>query len=154
MPAAYLGTPDGAAALLIETRAVDEARWRPIWRPSRGPRDGVNDFVRRRIFPTDPKETAIFWNVRKGVFPAVAAVRPPGTTVIIEDVAFKIEDLAAGVLGPSGLFVTHGYTGCCIYGHALDGNMHFVIYPRFLHPANWSATAFHGRRLRHGGQQI
>jgi D-lactate dehydrogenase len=134
MPASIIGTPDGAAALLIETRAADDARLSANM-------DAILDVLRSSKtvsepgFSTDPNETAIYWNVRKGVFPAVAAGRPRGTTVIIEDIAFRIEDLAAGVLDLQDLFSEHGYTGCCVYGHALDGNMHFIIYHDFSKPA-------------------
>lgn len=134
MPKSIIGTPDGAAALLIETRAADEETLTSNMAAISAVLDKATT-LSPPIFSTDPKETAIFWNVRKGVFPAVAAVRPPGSTVIIEDVAFKIEDLAAGVLELQKLFDEHGYVGCCIYGHALDGNMHFVIYHDFSIPS-------------------
>ena len=49
-------------------------------------------------FATDAAEAAALWNVRKGMFPAVGAMRPTGTTVIIEDVAFPIERLADATL--------------------------------------------------------
>ena len=37
------------------------------------------------------------WAMRKGMCPAVGAVRETGTTVVIEDVAFHVEHLAAAV---------------------------------------------------------
>jgi D-lactate dehydrogenase len=134
MPKSIIGTPDGATALLIETRAADEATLNANMAEILKVLEGAKTLA-PAVFSTDPKETAIYWNVRKGVFPAVAAQRPPGSTVIIEDVAFRIEDLANGVLDLQDLFVKHGYEGCCIYGHALDGNMHFVIYHDFSVPA-------------------
>ncbi|MDR3440521.1 FAD-binding and (Fe-S)-binding domain-containing protein [Telmatospirillum sp.] len=130
MPKSIVGTPDGAAALLIETRAADEETLNANMAAICEVLNSAST-LSPAIFSTDPRETAIYWNVRKGVFPAVAAQRPPGSTVIIEDVAFKIEDLAPGVLDLQDLFAKHGYVGCCIYGHALDGNMHFVIYHDF-----------------------
>lgn len=48
-------------------------------------------------FTTDSGTVATLWGIRKGMFPAVGAVREAGTTVIIEDVAFPVERLAAGV---------------------------------------------------------
>jgi D-lactate dehydrogenase len=134
MPKSIMGTPAGAAALLIETRAVDDAT---LSANMAAILEVLNSMTTLSTpeFSTDPKETAIIWNVRKGVFPAVAADRPPGTTVIIEDVAFKVEDLAAGVLDLQDLFEKYGYSGCCIYGHALDGNMHFIIYHDFSIPS-------------------
>src|SRR5678815_4634554 len=74
---------------------------------------------------------AALWNVRKGMFPAVGAVRPTGTTVIIEDVAFPIERLAEATLDLQRLLQRHGYTEAIIFGHALEGNLHFVFTQDF-----------------------
>jgi FAD/FMN-containing dehydrogenase len=65
--------------------------------------------------------------VRKGTFPAVGAVRKPGTTVIIEDVAVAVPLLAAACLDLQQLFAKHGYHEAIIFGHALEGNVHFVF---------------------------
>ncbi len=134
MPKSIIGTPDGAAALLIETRAPDEATLQNQIAAISKVLEKFNT-LSPIVFSANPKETALYWNMRKGVFPAVAGARPVGTTVIIEDVAFKIENLAAGVLDLQALFAKYDYAGCCIYGHALDGNMHFVIYHDFSIPS-------------------
>ena len=44
--------------------------------------------VRDIEFTDIEKEYSLFWKIRKGLFPAVGAVRETGTTVIIEDIAF------------------------------------------------------------------
>ncbi|SKA87735.1 D-lactate dehydrogenase [Thiothrix eikelboomii] len=82
-------------------------------------------------FTQDPVQYAQFWGVRKGLFPAVGAVRPVGTTVIIEDVAFPIEQLAAGVRELQALFAYYHYDEALIFGHALEGNLHFVFTQDF-----------------------
>ena len=134
MPACIIGTPDGAAALLIETRAADAAT---LDAQMAAIIEALKPFhtLSPLEFATDLAVTANYWKARSGVFPAVAGARPVGTTVIIEDVAFKVEDLAAGVTDLQGLFEKYHYEGCCIYGHALDGNMHFVIYHDFSIPS-------------------
>ncbi|MCG9705604.1 FAD-binding and (Fe-S)-binding domain-containing protein [Photobacterium damselae] len=71
------------------------------------------------------------WAIRKGVFPAVGAVREVGTTAIIEDVAFPIEKLAPAVRQLQQLFTQFGYHEAIIYGHALAGNLHFVFNQAF-----------------------
>jgi D-lactate dehydrogenase len=81
-------------------------------------------------FTDKPEEYGPLWAIRKGIFPAIGAVRPVGSTVIIEDVAFPIEQLAAGVQDLRKLFIKHDYSAV-IYGHALDGNMHFVFQQSF-----------------------
>ncbi|MCP3881998.1 MAG: 4Fe-4S ferredoxin, partial [Sulfitobacter sp.] len=57
------------------------------------------------IYFTDvPAEYTALWKIRKGLFPAVGAIRKTGTTVIIEDVAFPGEHLADAALDLQGLF--------------------------------------------------
>ena len=82
-------------------------------------------------FTTDPEESARFWAIRSGIFPTVGGMRRPGTTCLIEDVAFHVEDLAEAVTELSDLLDMHGYDDSCIYGHALEGNFHFIINQSF-----------------------
>ena len=82
-------------------------------------------------FTTDPEESAKFWAIRSGIFPTVGGMRRPGTTCLIEDVAFHVEDLAEAVTDLSELLDRHGYDDSCIYGHALEGNFHFIINQAF-----------------------
>ncbi|MEE4134732.1 MAG: FAD-binding and (Fe-S)-binding domain-containing protein, partial [Desulforhopalus sp.] len=87
--------------------------------------------VRPVTFTDVPAEYNALWKVRKGLFPAVGAVRPVGTTVIIEDVAFPGEHLADAALDLQQLFDKYGYNEAIIFGHALDGNLHFVFTQDF-----------------------
>jgi len=73
----------------------------------------------------------LYWKIRKGLFPSVGAVRKSGTTVIIEDVCFRLKDLADATLDLQELFKKHGYSDAIIFGHAKDGNLHFVISQAF-----------------------
>jgi D-lactate dehydrogenase len=58
-------------------------------------------------------------------------MRPTGTTVIIEDVAFPVERLAEATLDLQKLLQEHGYREAIIFGHALEGNLHFVFTQDF-----------------------
>lgn len=81
---------------------------------------------------TSNKETcAKYWAIRSGIFPMVGGMRKQGTTCLIEDIAFHIEDLPDAVADLSELLDRHGYDDSCIYGHALDGNFHFIINQAF-----------------------
>lgn len=82
-------------------------------------------------FSTDPAVTSQWWSIRSGVFPAVGGTRPIGTTALIEDVAFHIDDLPRATADLEALLVECGYDDACIYGHALEGNYHFIIAQRF-----------------------
>ncbi|MCH5220901.1 MAG: FAD-binding oxidoreductase [Muribaculaceae bacterium] len=82
-------------------------------------------------FSSDPTETAAWWQTRSGVFPAVGGTRPLGTTSLIEDVAFHIDNLPEATVELANLLEKCGYDDACIYGHALEGNYHFVIAQSF-----------------------
>ena len=91
--------------------------------------------VRESIaFTYDVHVVETLWAIRKGLFPAVGAIREVGTTVIIEDVAFPVEHLAAGVRDLQQLFDQFNYHEAIIFGHALDGNLHFVFTQSFDTP--------------------
>jgi D-lactate dehydrogenase len=69
--------------------------------------------------------------MRKGIIPSVGAVRPSGTTLLCEDVVFPIARLAEAVTDLQGLFAEHNYPEGVIFGHAKDGNLHFLIAQSF-----------------------
>ncbi len=130
MPASLADLPDAAAALLIETRAGDvESLESNIGHIAQG-LDGVQ-VVYPIEFTDVPEEFQKLWAIRKGAFPSVGAVREPGTTVIIEDVAFPVEKLAEATLDLQNLFEKHHYHEAVIFGHALEGNLHFVFTQDF-----------------------
>jgi D-lactate dehydrogenase len=82
-------------------------------------------------FTDKPEEYSKFWSIRSGIFPAVGGMRKLGTTCLIEDVAFHIDDLPDATADLSDLLDRHGYDDSCIYGHALEGNFHFIINQSF-----------------------
>ncbi|MEA3287874.1 MAG: FAD-binding and (Fe-S)-binding domain-containing protein [Candidatus Marinimicrobia bacterium] len=87
--------------------------------------------VHSALFTEDETTRLLYWKIRKGLFPAVGAVRKSGTTVIIEDVCFRLKNLADATLNLQELFKKHGYDDAIIFGHAKDGNLHFVISQAF-----------------------
>jgi D-lactate dehydrogenase len=121
---------DGAAALLVEVRAQTDAsrqlKMDSVLQSLRGIAT-----IEPPAFSTDPATCEMYWKVRKGTFPSVGAMRRTGTTVIIEDVAFPIEHLAAATLDLQALLREHGYADAIIFGHALEGNLHFVFTQDF-----------------------
>ena len=82
-------------------------------------------------FTTDPVEQVLLWKVRKGMFPSVGAVRASGTTVILEDIAFPVHRLSDAILDLQHLFAKYNYDNAIIFGHAREGNIHFVITQAF-----------------------
>ena len=82
-------------------------------------------------FTDKPEEYSQYWAIRSGIFPSVGGTRQPGTTCLIEDIAFHIEDLPEATEELQQLIARHGYDDACIYGHALEGNYHFIINQSF-----------------------
>ena len=82
-------------------------------------------------FTDDPAEYGKYWAIRSGIFPSVGGTRRPGTTCLIEDVAFHIDDLPEATAELQALIARHGYDDACIYGHALEGNYHFILNQSF-----------------------
>lgn len=82
-------------------------------------------------FSADPAQQAFLWKIRKGMFPSVGAMRKSGTTVILEDIAVPVIQLGDAILDLQKLFLQYGYTDAIIFGHAKDGNIHFVVTQNF-----------------------
>lgn len=84
------------------------------------------------VYFTDKEsEYSKYWAIRSGIFPSVGGTRKLGTTSLIEDVAFHIENLPEATAELQELLAEHGYDDACIYGHALEGNYHFIINQSF-----------------------
>jgi len=130
MPESLRALPADGAGLLVETRAATAAAL-AVKIVAIAAELGSIALATPLHFTTDAAESAALWNVRKGMFPAIGAMRATGTTVIIEDVAFPVERLAEATLALQGMLKRHGYDEAIIYGHALEGNLHFVFTQDF-----------------------
>jgi len=130
MPAFLKNLPDDATALLIEVRAENSDELQELIKKTTTAIKHINT-VEPVEFSDDVETCARYWAIRKGLFPLVGAMRETGTTVIIEDVAFPIEHLATGVVDLHKLFKEFQYNEAIIFGHALEGNLHFVFTQDF-----------------------
>ncbi|PXX96221.1 FAD-binding and (Fe-S)-binding domain-containing protein [Halomonas sp. LBP4] len=133
MPQVLKTLPEGAAALLVDVRGNDAAELEARMAAVQATLEGIRT-LEPVAFTRDADTYARYWKLRKGLFPAVGAVRETGTTVIIEDVAFPIERLDEGVLALTEAFHRHGYREAILFGHALEGNLHFVFPQGFEKP--------------------
>ncbi len=124
---------ENVTALLVETRAFDK---RTLTRQVNQIKKALRDvpLVRELTFTTDPDQIVGLWKVRKGLFTSVAADRPKGTTVLIEDIAVPYEHLSKTLLELQQLFREFKYDNAIIWGHAFDGNVHFVLTQDFSKP--------------------
>src|SRR5271166_1164830 len=121
IPASIRTLPDGAAGLLAEFQSAEAVGGLKLYEPAQ--------------FTHHAPEQALLWKIRSGMFPSVGSVRKSGTTVIIEDVAFPVEHLADAAQDLTVLFGKHQYDDAIIFGHAKDGNLHFVITQSFNNQA-------------------
>ena len=130
LPEVIKTLPGNAAALLIEFQENDYSALEKA----------VNHFLAEvpslsllhpPEFTNDPVQQAYYWKVRKGLFPSVGAVRASGSTVILEDIAFPVAKLGDGITELQALFKKYDYDNAIVFGHAKDGNIHFLITPSF-----------------------
>ena len=130
MPPVLASLGATACALLVETRASDAEALQRQAAEVVGLLEGLPT-LEPVTFTHVKAEFERLWDVRRGVFPSVGAAREIGTTVVIEDVAFPIQRLAEGTVALQHLMARHGYDEGVIFGHALDGNLHFVFTQGF-----------------------
>lgn len=122
--------PEAAAALLIEFQEATDAAIDQRVDQFLASVTGLA-LLNPPVFTRDAEEREFLWKVRKGLFPAVGAVRASGTTVILEDVAFPLHHLGHAILDLQQLFARYEYDNAIIFGHAKDGNIHFVVTQAF-----------------------
>lgn len=122
--------PKGGAALLIRLKDADEIK-------SKQSVEHVQDIIAscsplfQIPFTTDAKTCSDLWEVRSGIFPAVGGLHPSQSTVLIEDITFRHEEMADAIPELRALLDRNGYEHAVIYGHALEGNVHFILYQSF-----------------------
>lgn len=127
----YLRTlPPGAAALLIDTRAAEPGGLRAQVESILGEILPL-PALRPVAFTDRPEEYARLWRMRQGLYPSVGAMRATGTTVVTEDVVFRLAQLAPATLELQRLLQQHGYDEAIILGHALEGNLHIIFTEDF-----------------------
>ncbi|MDR2585978.1 MAG: FAD-binding oxidoreductase [Prevotellaceae bacterium] len=133
MPTSLKTLPEGTTALLIETKAMKANALQEqieVLNRMLDPFEKVAPYA----FSTKPEEYGVWWAIRSGIFPSVGGMRAPGTTCLIEDVAFHIEHLPQATAELQEIITRHGYDDGVIYGHALEGNYHFILNQSFDTP--------------------
>jgi D-lactate dehydrogenase len=126
IPAYIKDFADGVTAILVETKADNQKQLDDNIATIVGLIKDVPT-VKPIEFSDKPEVYGKFWKIRKGVFPSVGGMRPLGTTCFIEDLAFQIDDLPNATDDLQKLIARHGYDEGVIYGHALEGNFHFIV---------------------------
>ena len=122
------------AALLIECRGADEEKLHARIATATGAllesKTVSEETVEKYPFRHDEKVYCAFWDFRKGLIPMVGASRVAGTSMLIEDVACPVENLADMSCDLIAMFKRNNYKAS-VFGHAMEGNMHLVFAQGF-----------------------
>lgn len=130
IPEYFRSLDENVAALLVETAAYDHDLLAEQVKEITGALHATPPLM-PAVFTTDAKESKQLWAIRKGLFPSLGYTREIGSTIIIEDIAVVPEQLADAVIDLRDALLKHGYSEAVIFGHALQGNVHFVFCPDF-----------------------
>src|SRR3954467_11484525 len=134
VPERWKEIPPEGAVLLVELRTTDQSQL-----------DGLEERALAAVadcelledarFTRDREETEVFWLVREGMQGIVGAMRPQGTSLIIEDVCVPPERIAESAHDIQALLGKHGFlTG--VAGHASAGHLPLLLTPVPADPAD------------------
>ncbi len=130
VPSILRGLPDDATAILVEYQAHNTESMIGFMKEAQQVVKKIN-LLHDPEFTDDPIAQASLWKTRKGIIPSIGGMRAPGTICINEDVAFPVHRLAEAVTDLQHLFRDFGYSDGAVFGHAKDGNLHFLINQAF-----------------------
>jgi D-lactate dehydrogenase len=124
-PSSWARLPIEAAGLLVEFRARDTAELAvmqaravavvselALWEPAQ--------------FTSDDSSAKFFWSVRANLMAGLGKNRPPGTTLITEDVCVPPDRIAGACRDILKLLISYSYPAG-VAGHASVGNLHFIL---------------------------
>lgn len=139
-PAYFKTLPNSTCVLLVEVQGNSQE---DLLIKQQAIKESIKDIATLKpfVFTSDPAIYAFNWKARNGLLPSVGAMRKTGTTCIIEDVAFKVEDLAKATRALTDLFKELHYHDAVLFGHALEGNLHLVFSQDFQSPSQVSRYA-------------
>lgn len=118
------------AALLVEYSAGTAGQLAELQGHGEGILPGLGLSAPAR-FTGDARERAQLWQLRKGLYASVAGARPQGTTALLEDIVVPVPVLGRTCRELIRLFDKYSYSNSVIFGHAKDGNVHFMLTDGF-----------------------
>lgn len=92
---------------------------------------GLDNLVQTPELTQDKARRAQMWVLRNGLYTKIAWNRPKGTAALLEDIAVPMESLAGVCTELSALFDKHNYPDAVVFGHAKNGNIHFLVTEDF-----------------------
>jgi D-lactate dehydrogenase len=131
-PQDWLELPPTSAALLVEFGAESDGE---LDRLVAGAEEilGEHELIRPPDFTRDARRIEVSWTVREGLHGLIGRFRPPGSSLIIEDVCVPPERIAESARDIQALLTEHGFLPG-VAGHTSAGNLHFMLTPDFSKP--------------------
>jgi D-lactate dehydrogenase len=129
-PEAWKELPPTSAALLIEFRAQSHEELDAMTRSGLAILESRAGVMGDARFSHEPEDVELLWRVREGMQGLLAAMRPPGITMLIEDVCVPPARVAEAARDLQALLGRHGFLPG-LAGHASAGNLHFILTAEF-----------------------
>jgi D-lactate dehydrogenase len=130
----WLELPPESAALVVELGGADDAELDAKVARAEEVLAGI-ELLRPTAWTRAAEGVEVAWQVREGMFGLVGRLRPPGTSLIIEDVCVPPDRIAECVRDVQALLGKHGFLPG-VAGHASAGNLHFMLTPVLGDPAD------------------
>lgn len=125
---------DQHAALLVEFQATTSKEVVERYEAARSMLESL-DLSSPAEMTTDSGQRSLLWAARNNLYATVAGNRPTGTNALLEDVVVPVGSLGETCRDLGTMFDAHGYEDSVIFGHAKDGNIHFMLNERFSEPS-------------------
>ena len=131
-PQDWLELPPTSAALLVEFGAETDGELDSL---VAGASEILreHELIREPDFTRDPERIEVAWTVREGLHGLIGRLRPPGTSLIIEDVCVPPERIGESARDIQALLAEHAFLPG-VAGHTSAGNLHFMLTPDFSKP--------------------
>ncbi len=128
-PQDWMELPPTSAALLVEFGAETDSELDEL---VAGAEEilSEHELIKPPDFTRDPERVEVSWTVREGLHGLIGRFRPPGSSLIIEDVCVPPERIAESARDIQALLGEHGFLPG-VAGHTSAGNLHFMLTPDF-----------------------
>ena len=125
---------DQHASLLVEYQAMDDEGIAEHIATGEATFEQLDGLATPPEMTNEASRRAQMWVMRNGLYTKIMRSRPKGTMALLEDIAVPMEQLGGVCTELQVLFDKHNYDGAVIFGHAKNGNIHFLVTEDFAGP--------------------
>ncbi|MDO5076343.1 FAD-binding and (Fe-S)-binding domain-containing protein [Corynebacterium sp.] len=127
---------DQHASLLVEYQAMDTETIGERIAAGEATFEKLSGLSTAPEMTNEAQRRGQMWVMRNGLYTKIMRNRPKGTMALLEDIAVPMEQLGGVCTELQDLFTKHNYDGAVIFGHAKNGNIHFLVTEDFAGPAS------------------